>query len=113
MLDLVIRGGQVVTPAGTGLWDIGIIGEKIVAVASPDTLPETKKAIDATGKIVVPGGVEAHTHVGFPHLAPGWGNDTAGPEDLSLGRALGRHYDHDGLRQRYRCQARRHGESGQ
>ena len=89
MLDLTIRGGQVVTPAGTGQWDIGVMGEKIVAIATPDTLPETKKAIDATGKIVVPGGVEAHTHVGFPHLATGWGNDTAGPEDLSLGALWG------------------------
>ncbi len=89
MLDLTIKGGQVVTPAGVGQWDIGIIGEKIAAVATPGTLPETKKAIDATGKIVVPGGVEAHTHVGFPHLAPGWGNNTAGPEDLSLGALWG------------------------
>ena len=73
MLDLTIKGGQVVTPAGVGQWDIGVAGEKIVAVATPGNLPETKKAIDATGKIVVPGGVEAHTHVGFPHLAPGLG----------------------------------------
>ena len=27
MLDLVIRGGQVVTPAGVGAWDVGIEGE--------------------------------------------------------------------------------------
>ena len=35
MLDLVIRGGQVVTPWGVGNWDVAVQGEKIVAVAAP------------------------------------------------------------------------------
>lgn len=39
MLDLVIRGGQVVTPQGVGAWDVGLEGERIVAVAVPGTLP--------------------------------------------------------------------------
>ena len=39
MLDLVIRGGQVVTPQGVGAWDVGVEGERIVAVAAPGTLP--------------------------------------------------------------------------
>ena len=34
MLDYIIRGGQVVTPGGVGEWDIGVRGEKIVAVAN-------------------------------------------------------------------------------
>ena len=38
MLDLVIRGGQVITPQGVGTWDVGIEGERIVAVAAPGTL---------------------------------------------------------------------------
>ena len=33
MLDLIIRGGQVVTPWGVGDWEIAVQGEKIVAVA--------------------------------------------------------------------------------
>ncbi len=63
MLDMIIQGGRVVTPAGVGDWDVGIVGEKIVAVALPGILPaEVKQVIDASGKIVVPGGIEAHAH---------------------------------------------------
>ncbi len=38
MLDLIIRGGQVATPAGVGNWDVAVQGERIVAVAEPGTL---------------------------------------------------------------------------
>ena len=63
MLDLVIRGGQVVTPAGVGTWDLGIQSERIVALAAPDVLTgEVGRVIDATGKIVVPGGIDPHIH---------------------------------------------------
>ena len=63
MLDTIISGGKVVTPAGLGYWDIGISGEKIVVVAMPGILPfEGATVIDATGKIVVPGGIEPHPH---------------------------------------------------
>ena len=56
MIDTVIKGGTVVTPAGVGGWDIGLEGEKITAVAMPALLPsEGVRVIDATGKIVVPG----------------------------------------------------------
>lgn len=68
MLDLVIRGSQVVTPHGIGAWDVAIKGEKIVAVAAPDALRDAKVAriIDASDKIVVPGGVDAHIHCKWP-----------------------------------------------
>ena len=33
MLDLVIRGGQVVTPQGAGQWDVGVQGERIASIA--------------------------------------------------------------------------------
>ena len=64
MLDLVIRGGRVVTPQGVGSWDVGIQGERIAALAEPGTLPkDAARVVDATGLIVVPGGVEPHTHL--------------------------------------------------
>lgn len=91
MLDLLIRGGQVITPTGVGRWDVAVQGEKIVGVVLPGSLgDEAAEVIDATGKIVAPGGVEAHTHVGFPHRDRIWGNTTtAGPEDLSLAALWG------------------------
>ena len=63
MLDMLIQGGRVVTPAGVGDWDVGIVGEKIGAVALPGMLPAAAtQVIDARGKIVVPGGIETHAH---------------------------------------------------
>ncbi len=94
MLDTIIKGGRVVTPTGAGHWDIGILGEKIVAVCIPGApLPEAKEVIDATGKIVVPGGVEPHIHAAsnvqprIPESVPGVPN--AGPRDHSLGAIWG------------------------
>jgi dihydropyrimidinase len=64
VLDLVIRGGRVVTPQGVGSWDVGIQGERIAALAEPGTLAkDAARVVDATGLIVVPGGVEPHTHL--------------------------------------------------
>ena len=71
MLDMLIQGGRVVTPAGVGNWDVGIMGEQIVAVAFPGILPGTaKQVIDARGKIVVPGGIETHAHA-VANVQPG------------------------------------------
>ncbi len=67
MLDLIIRGGTAVTPSGASEMDIGIQGEQIAVLASPGTLQaEAGRTIDATGKIVFPGGIEPHTHIGIP-----------------------------------------------
>lgn len=85
MLDLIIRGGQVVAPWGVGGWDVAVKGEKIVALAEPDTLTQdVAQIIDATGKIVVPGGVEPHTHCSWiiPTAAEA-GLYTGGPAEVS------------------------------
>ena len=50
MVDLLIRGGQVVTPSGVGNWDVVVQGEKIVAIAEPGTaVSEAARVVDATG----------------------------------------------------------------
>ena len=65
MIDIIIRGGTVVAPGGVGKWDVAIEGERIAAVAEPGTLsPEGVRVIDAAGRIVVPGGIEPHAHIG-------------------------------------------------
>ena len=66
MLDLVITGGQVVTPQGVADMDVGVQGEKIVALGWPGTLSGGGRTIDARGKIVVPGGIEPHAHISIP-----------------------------------------------
>lgn len=92
-LDLIIRGGQVVTPGGVGQWDIGVAGERIAAIAEPGALPEAgARVIDATGKIVIPGGIEPHAHAAFKFVYP-WaqeaGHRAAGPDQLSKACAFG------------------------
>ena len=89
MIDLVIKGGKVVTPWGVGDWDVAVEGEKIVAVAAPGTLAgDLGRVIDATGRIVVPGGIEPHAHVAFP--VPGWpGEESAPPEPASRAALFG------------------------
>jgi dihydropyrimidinase len=58
--DLVIRGGTVVTAEKTLRADIGINGETIAAV-QPGLAGE--RTIDATGRLVMPGGIDSHCHV--------------------------------------------------
>lgn len=67
MLDLLIRGGIVVTPEEVGERDVGVQDGKIVAVTWPGTLPvDAGRVIDARGKIVLPGGIEPHAHIAIP-----------------------------------------------
>src|SRR5260370_28032961 len=63
MLDLLIRGGDVVAPQGVGKWSVGIQGEQIVSVGVGDTSVQAGRVIDASGKLVVPGGIEPHAHL--------------------------------------------------
>ena len=62
-LDLVIKNGTVATAADVISCDIGISGGRIVALA--ENL-EGDKVIDATGKIVMPGGIDSHLHLDQP-----------------------------------------------
>ncbi len=59
----VIAGGTVVSASDTFLADVLIEGEKIISIGqqlSGDT------TIDATGKYVIPGGIDVHTHLDMP-----------------------------------------------
>ena len=67
MLDTVVTGGQVVTPQGVAEVDIAIADGRIAALAHPGVLStEGAQVIDASGMIVLPGGIEPHTHIGIP-----------------------------------------------
>jgi dihydropyrimidinase len=59
--DLVIRNGTVVTAADTTVCDIGI-KEGIVATLGKD-LASGEREIDATGRLVLPGGIDSHCHI--------------------------------------------------
>ena len=91
MLDLVIRGGRVITPQGVGAWDVGVQEERIAVLGAPGTLPgEASRVIDATGLIVAPGGVEPHTHLAHGIMShPESPSITLGPEEDTRGMACG------------------------
>ena len=59
-MDLVIRNGTVATASDTFKADIGITGGRITAIA--ESLSADRE-IDASGKLVLPGGIEAHCHI--------------------------------------------------
>ena len=90
MLDLVIRNGQVVTPAGVETCDIGVEGTRIAVVGMLDSMRDAGKEIDATKMIVVPGGIEPHTHLAhFIQMRPEENLYTLGPEEDTRGMAFG------------------------
>ena len=59
--DLVIRGGAVATAADTFPADVGIRDGRIAALAQG--LDEGRDEIDASGKLVLPGGIDSHCHI--------------------------------------------------
>ncbi|HEY6627542.1 MAG TPA: dihydropyrimidinase [Acidimicrobiia bacterium] len=69
MARTVIKGGTVVTANATTEADVLVEGEKVVAIAAPashDWEAGADKIIDASGKYVIPGGIDVHTHMELP-----------------------------------------------
>lgn len=62
--DLIIRNGTVVTASDLMCCDIGVRVGKVVALA--EHLDGARQIIDATGKHVLPGGVDGHCHLDQP-----------------------------------------------
>lgn len=61
----LIRGGTVVTPTGTAAADVLLDDERIAAIA-PGQSADVERAIDVAGQLVLPGGVDVHTHLDMP-----------------------------------------------
>ena len=73
MATTLITGGTVVSSTGRTEADVLIDGEKIVGLVAPgstvfgsDLRASADTVIDATGKYVIPGGIDAHTHFELP-----------------------------------------------
>jgi len=64
--DVVIRNGTVATAADVFPCDLGIVDGRIAAMASNIALGAGRTEIDAGGKLVLPGGVDAHCHFDQP-----------------------------------------------
>jgi dihydropyrimidinase len=64
-MSLLIKSGTIITASDTFQADILIDGEKITTIGK-DQENTGANVIDATGKLVMPGGVDPHTHFNLP-----------------------------------------------
>src|ERR1700749_438191 len=91
MLDLVVRAGQVVLSDTVATLDIGVHDGRIVSLTAPGSAPvEAARSVDATGRLVVPGGIEPHTHLAhYISMRTESEMYTLGPEEDTVGMAFG------------------------
>src|ERR1039458_3173646 len=64
-MGILIKGGKVVSAATTRLADVLVEGETIAQVA-PGIQSNGHRVVDATGMLVLPGGIDVHTHLDMP-----------------------------------------------
>ena len=62
-VDTIVRGGKIVTSSQVLDASVAIKGEKIVALGPEELLPPADRYIDAAGKFVLPGLIDAHVHL--------------------------------------------------
>ena len=82
-LDLVVHGGKVVTPDGVKRADLAVMRGKIVRIA-PSITDAAVETLDATGRYVFPGIVDAHVHFNEPGRAD-WEGLATGSAALAAG----------------------------
>ena len=78
MSKTLITGGTIVTAADTYEADVLLDGEKIAQIGTGLSAGGAKK-IDASGKYVIPGGIDVHTHMELPF------GGTAASDDFETG----------------------------
>jgi dihydropyrimidinase len=66
-MSILIKNGQIVTASETYVADLYIEGEQIVAIGK-DLKYNAEKIIDASGKLVFPGGIDPHVHLDMPFM---------------------------------------------
>ncbi len=64
-MSLLIKSGTIITDTDTLQADILVEGEKIISIGQ-DLKSDGAEVVDATDKLVMPGGVDPHTHFNLP-----------------------------------------------
>ncbi|MBW4717591.1 dihydropyrimidinase [Saccharothrix obliqua] len=65
-MSTLVAGGLVVNATGAVEADVLVVGERVAALLAPGFPVEADEVVDATGKYVIPGAVDAHTHMEMP-----------------------------------------------
>lgn len=65
-MDLIIKNGTIITATDTYKADIAVKDGKIHMIGANLEAPEGVEVVDAAGKYVLPGAIDAHTHLQMP-----------------------------------------------
>ncbi len=84
MTSLLIKNGTVVTASETVRADVYIEGEKVHTIGTNLSMP-SDQVIDAEGCYLIPGGIDAHTHMDLPFMG------TSSSDDFESGTLAGLH----------------------
>lgn len=69
-METLVIGGTVVDDRDARRVDVGIDGGQIIGLFAPGAGPSADQVVDASGLVVVPGAVDAHTHFTGLHARP-------------------------------------------
>src|ERR1700734_403480 len=64
--DTIISNGSVVTATDTCVADVAIADGKVTAIGKNLPRENATKVLDASGRLVLPGGIDVHTHLDMP-----------------------------------------------
>jgi dihydropyrimidinase len=90
VLDRVLAGGLVVTPADVRQLDIGIKDGRIAQLAEPGRCDDAADVVAVAGHTVVPGGIDPHVHCAFAISDPsGFDAVSDGPDVVGRAALIG------------------------
>ena len=69
-MDMIIKNGTVVTDSEMFRADVAVKDGKIVSIAESINTGGCNNVVDAEGKLVLPGAIDAHTHLALPEQGP-------------------------------------------
>lgn len=82
-MAIMIRGGTVVDAEHSYRADVLIVGDTIAAIGADLDVPTNTQVIDAGGQLIMPGGIDPHTHMELPFMG------TVASDDFYTGTAAG------------------------
>jgi allantoinase len=68
MVDLVVKNAKLLLESGLTSGGLGVEDGRICSIATDQHLPDASTVIDAAGKIVIPGLIDAHAHLHDPTM---------------------------------------------